>query len=170
MAGRRKKAPNGNRYDEKFKASAVAMLESQDYPRNVFKLQEVATHLGVPSRTLRRWWVGDKGAPSSESVQQEKGELADLFENAARTYLQHAVQADIVDAVSGNASMTAAAIAVDKMQLLRGLPTEIIGMLPDVIAALRDAQLDPKQVFNDIITEAARAKQELRAEGDSPQP
>lgn len=161
---RRKKAATGKRYDEKFKAGAVVMLESQGYPDNVYKLQEVADHLGVPSRTLRRWWVGDKGAPAGESVQQEKRELADLFEDAARTYLRHAVQDDVVDEVSGNASMTAAAIAVDKMQLLRGLPTEIVSMIPDVVRALKAAGYDPAQVFNDLIAEAARDKAQLDAE------
>ena len=50
-------------YDDKFRASAVVMLKAAGYPDNKYKLQEIADHLRVPSRTLRRWFNGENGAP-----------------------------------------------------------------------------------------------------------
>jgi hypothetical protein len=56
--------------------------------------------------------------------------LDDMFESAARLYLNHARQEAVVKATDGTKAMTAAAIAVDKMRLLRGLPTVIVEALP----------------------------------------
>lgn len=158
------------RYDDKFRASAVVMLEAAGYPANAHAVVEVAEHLHVPDRTLRRWFNGTNNPPPDDIVQQEKKDLADLFENAARIYLTHGTDPEVVAEVSGQASMTAAAIAVDKMQLLRGMPTEIISMIPDVVKALKAAGYEPAQVFNDLIAEAHREQAELSAAdaGESP--
>lgn len=147
-------------YDDKFRASAVVMLDAAGYPNKKGALQEVADHLGISRQVLTNWAQATHNAPPQDVLQEKKTELADLFENAARIYLAHATTPDVVADVSGNASMTAAAIAVDKMQLLRGLPTEIVGMIPDVIAALRVLGQEPADVFNSIIQRAAAQEAE----------
>jgi hypothetical protein len=48
-----------------------------------------------------------------------------LFESAARKYLAHASKDDVVDQTRGRDAVFSAAIATDKMQLLRNLPTSI---------------------------------------------
>lgn len=153
--------PRRKQHDAKFRASAVAILCGAGYPDDPYQLEKVATRLGVLSRTLRRWYKGENAPPPAELVTQEKRALADIFEDVARTYLNHALDADVVGDTAGNVAVTAAAISVDKMQLLRGLPTEIIGLVPQVMKALEDAGYDPVQVFNDLIAEAALRKQEL---------
>lgn len=142
-------------YDDKFRASAVVMLEAAGYPDQKGALTRVADTLGVPARTLSRWFNGEQNPPPDQLVTDKKEELADVFERAAYTYLHHALKDDVVSEVSGNAAMIAAATATDKMRLLRGLPTEIVQLLPDVLNALRVLGMSPADVFNGIIQRAA---------------
>ena len=51
--------------------------------------------------------------------------LSDLFESAARKYLAHASDDEVVRQTRGRDAVFSAAIATDKMQLLRNLPTSI---------------------------------------------
>lgn len=146
-------------YDDKFKAGCVAMLTAAGYPDNVFKLKEVARHVDVPHRTLRRWYKQESGAPAPELVTQQKRELADVFETIAFKYLEHALDDDVVSESSGKDAVVTAATAVDKMRLLRGLPTEIVQLLPDVVAAIESLGMTPSDVFNGIIQRAAQRQQ-----------
>lgn len=116
-----KRHPN---YSEEFRAGAIAWLEGQNYPEDKFALQRVADGLGIPSRTLRRWYDTrfDKPLPP-ELVQQKKVELSEAVESE----LQHIFAA--MNTVRAEASYkdlaTAAGILVDKKQLLSGKPTAI---------------------------------------------
>lgn len=154
------------RYTDKFRASAVAMLVSLGYPDNAEKLKEVSEHLKVPGRTLRRWFQRESNPPPDDIVQQEKRDLADVYEDIARTYLTHAGQPDVVDSVSGNAAITAAAIATDKMRLLKGLPTEIVAIMPALVTALEENGLKPAEVFNRMIARLAEQKAQVEAAAD----
>lgn len=145
MAGKRKS------YDDKFRASAVVMLQAAGYPDKKGALTYVAEHLKVPAMTISRWFNSRQNAPPNELVTEKKAELADLFEDAARAYLQHAVNPLVIEEVPGQAAMTAAAIATDKMQLLRGLPTSIVAVLPDLVKAMEAAGLNPSDVFNNML-------------------
>lgn len=152
-------------YDDKFRASAVVMLEAAGYPNKTGALTEVAAHLGISHQLLSNWARATHNPVPQDVLQEEKTALADLFEGAARIYLKHGTDPVVVAEVSGQASMTAAAIAVDKMQLLRGLPTEIVGMLPELMAALAVLGQDPKDVFNRIIQRAAQEANAKSADG-----
>lgn len=143
------------KYTDKFRGDCVAFLIGAGYPENPNKLEETAQYLGVPSRTLRRWFNGENGAPSAEVVKEQKTDLADLYEHVSRRYLAHAIQDDVVDELSGKDAVIAAATATDKMRLLRGLPTEIVAILPDVIQAIEKLGQKPSDVFNRIIERAA---------------
>lgn len=145
------------------------MLIAGDYPANPAKLEEVARYGKVPSRTLRRWYNREYGAPPDNIVTQQKRELADVFEDIAYKYLTHAAKDDVIEAVSGNAAVVTAATAVDKMRLLRGLPTEVIAIVPDVVSALQKAGYDPVSVFNDLIAESERRYQQRLSAGSAGQ-
>lgn len=147
------------RYDDQFRASAVVMLEAAGYPTQKGALSSVAAHLSVPVMTLRGWYTAEHNPPPTELRNEKKEELADLFEDVARKYIAHAAKSDVIEGVAGNTAVIAAATAVDKMRLLRGLPTEIVQLIPDVIAALRMLNQEPSDVFNAII-QRARQKQE----------
>ena len=112
------------RYSDKFKAGALTLLASEKYPEDRYALQRVADHLGIPNRTLFRWFNGDNGEPPADLVTETKRELADLFEEEIRAVIKELPQArpdaGYRDLVMG------AAILTDKIQLLRGKPTERI--------------------------------------------
>ena len=110
------------RYDDKFRAGALVMLEAAGYPENEHKLTEVAHHLNVPYQTLRRWYKGESNPVAHEIVQQEKKDLAQRLEDTAHKLL---------DSICGNLDngniqqqSVSLGILIEKMQLLRNEPTE----------------------------------------------
>ena len=79
--------------------------------------------------------------------------LDDMFEEAARRYLNHAIRPEIVNETRGKDALMAAAIAVDKMRLLRDLPTEIVAVLPALMTAIERHGLRASDVFNAMLLE-----------------
>lgn len=104
------------------------MLESEGYPDKKGALEKVSKYANVPHPTLHRWFHEKQNPPPSEMVQIKKIELADLFEQVARKYLEHGLNTGVMDDVGGKDAITAAAIAADKMNLLRNKPTEHIAI------------------------------------------
>lgn len=116
---------NNRNYDDKFKASIVALLISEGYPRNKFKIGEVAKHAGVPLRTLRRWYLSEAGAPPDNIVQQEKKALSERLEELAHKLVDVAFEiVKDTDDVNIQQVITSMGIVVDKTQLLMGKATE----------------------------------------------
>ena len=113
-------------YDDKFRASAVVMLKAAGYPDNKYKLQEIADHLRVPSRTLRRWFNGENGAPPDDVVQQVKKDLAERLEELAHKLIDAALDNLQDTDASLQQINTSLGIVLDKRQLLIGKPTEIV--------------------------------------------
>jgi hypothetical protein len=113
---------NRRRYDDKFRASAVVMLEAAGYPDRDGALANTSRRLKVPHNTLRNWFHAKRNPPPSELrrekkldlVQAIKDELIDLFPDMANAR-QDASYRDMA---------TAAGILIDKLQLLTGEPTE----------------------------------------------
>jgi transposase-like protein len=139
------------RYDDKFRASAVVMLESQGYPAQEGALTYVSKALDVPLATLHRWFHGKQNPPPSDLVNEKRPELEIVFEEIAYKMLAHASRDDVIEDMSGKDAVIAGATAVDKMRLLKGLPTEIIGVLPNFIQALTQAGKDPKEFMDRVI-------------------
>jgi len=111
-----------SRYDDKFRASAVILLEAEGYPDKKGALSKVATHLGVPVNTLKGWYTGTRNPPSAELRTEKEGDLVALLETELRAALAAAKQAR-PDA-SYKDLLTAVGILTDKLQLLLGKPTE----------------------------------------------
>ncbi len=138
------------RYTDEERASLVVMLESEGYPGKLGALTKVSEYSKVPKRTLRRWFKGENGKPPDKVVRLKKEDLADKFENIAHAMLDHAGESDTIGDMDGKGAVMSAAIATDKMRLLRGLPTEIIEIIPtiqDIYKALEDKGLEPGIVF-----------------------
>lgn len=142
-------------YDDKFRADAVVTLQAAGYPDTPGVLARISKELGVPAWTLSRWAKGQQNPPPHQLVAEKKEDMAELFEIAALRYLKHASNEDIIKTTSARDAMMNAAVAVDKMRLLRGLPTEIIELVPGVIEALKKQNLDPAEVFRRMIERAA---------------
>jgi hypothetical protein len=110
------------RYDDKFRASAVVMLEAAGFPDRKGALSHVSKHLGVPIPTLTRWVTGANNPAPNELVTKNRIELTDLLDT------EIAAAFEAAKGVRGEASyrdlMTGIGILVDKRQLLRGEPTQ----------------------------------------------
>lgn len=110
------------RYDDKFRASAVVMLEAAGYPDRKGALSHVSKHLGVPIPTLTRWVTGAQNPAPNDLVTKNRIDLADLLDT------EIAAAFEAAKGVRGEATyrdlMTGIGILVDKRQLLRGEPTQ----------------------------------------------
>ncbi len=111
-------------YDEKFKANAIIMLEMHGYPENAAKLQEIADHLGVPGRTLRRWFNRETGTPPDNVVTEVKKELSERLTDLAHKLVDKALEVISDDDPSIQQIVTSLGIVIDKSQLLTGKATE----------------------------------------------
>jgi transposase-like protein len=117
------------RYSDDEKAAALAFLRFNG--GNVLKS---AKALGIPHKTLDEWAKGKNQHPEVADLRNEKKEeISALIEQAVR---------EMVGASAGKLSTanfqqlwTSVGIAVDKMQLLKGEPTNIN----------RDVTLTPEQ-------------------------
>lgn len=109
-------------YDDKFRASAVVMLEAQGYPANPYKLKEVADHIGVPERTLRRWYKGESNPPPDMIVQDVKKDLTELVRGELIAIFT--AMGVVREEASYRDLGTVGGILFDKLQLIEGKPTE----------------------------------------------
>ena len=111
------------RYDDKFRASAVVMLEAAGYPDREGALSQVAKAVDVPLPTLHRWARGKNNPPPSDVVNEKRKELRELLDDEIRAALGEMSQA------RGEASYrdlgTVTGILFDKIQLIDGKPTGI---------------------------------------------
>lgn len=110
------------RYSDEQKAAALAAIKANG--GNLFR---TAHELKIPFQTLSNW-AKDTREPVqgfSKLVTEKEESLAELCDKVARKYLNHASDDFVVAVTPGHLSMTAAGIAVDKAQLLRGQPTSI---------------------------------------------
>lgn len=110
------------RYDDKFRANAVVLLEAAGYPNKPGALGTTAKRLGIPDRTLSRWARKEQNAAPDEIVTEKRVELADLL----RAEIRNALGA--MDEARPEASYrdlaTSIGIMTDKLQLLTGEPTD----------------------------------------------
>jgi hypothetical protein len=118
-------------YTDSARADALAALAA-----NGGNFTRTAAQLGIPRRTLQHWAKGECAPQVRELAQQKKGPLADAFEELARELLG-GMTPEKMAAATLQQLATAAGIAVDKMQLLRGQPTTITEMTDEE----RDAQI-----------------------------
>lgn len=139
-------------YSDNDKATALAALDA-----NGGNLKRTARETNVPVSTLQRWTAGSKNAAIPDLRTQKRAELSTLFEDEIYAIFE-ALPAKRHEA-SYQQLATAAGIYTDKMRLLRGLPTEIVQMLPDVMAAIETLGMKPSDVFNEIIQQAASKQQ-----------
>lgn len=109
-------------YDDKFRASAVVMLEAAGYPDRPGSLTQVASHIGVPHPTLSRWYNQQRNPPPNEVVQEKRLELSELLDAELRAIFS-AMPAVRSDASYRDLGMVAG-ILTDKKQLIDGKATE----------------------------------------------
>lgn len=145
------------RYSDEFRAQVIALLDGANYYENKTKaVTEVYKYLQgkVPMRTLYRWGNRENRPAPAKLVTEKKGNMADALEALTWALVEHAAQPDTIDDMSGREAATSIGIYIDKMRLLRGLPTEIIEVLPGFVDALAAMGKDPKEFMNRVIERA----------------
>lgn len=109
-------------YDDKFRASAVIMLQAQGYPDSKGALQAVANHLGVATSTLQGWF-NKTSNPPPPNIRREK-EIDFVAAIKAELQAVLGLLPNKRDEASYRELITAVGILTDKMRLLQDKPTE----------------------------------------------
>jgi len=141
------------RYTEEGKAVALAA-----YAANENNAARAAKFTGIPRQTILSW-VNGTGVNETiaKNSSLKKGELADRLEALAHKLAE--AMPEKIEEASLQQVATSLGIAVDKMQLLRSKPTEII----------QDASLSDDQRADRIaeILQSARDRRNQRAAEDA---
>lgn len=116
-------------YTDKFKATVLLMLEAAGGPHHHNAMAQVARKYGVPYRTLQGWVNNgvkqiDIQAKTEidELIADTRQELVELFDTEVRSILN--TLGDRRDEASYKDLAWAAAVFVDKLQLLNNRPTQ----------------------------------------------
>jgi len=148
-------------YSEAQQALAVEIVSRYDGQVTSECLAEVRQMLGVmslPKVTVWRWFqnnVTDKKSVTPEARQQAAKRLDEMFESLARHALEAADSGDKFEKMNAQQLAMTAAIAVDKMRLLRDLPTEIVAVLPALMTAFERKGLNASDVFQSMLNKLA---------------
>lgn len=142
-------------YDDKFRASIVAMLESAGYPEKKGALTDVARYADVPMMTISRWFKAKNNPPPNELVIEKRRDLKEMIENELYAIL--GTMPDAREYAEYRELATAFGIMVDKLQLLNNKPTERV--------AVDDASLTDEGRVDRIVSilDRARARRDGRA-------
>ncbi|MFA7386072.1 MAG: hypothetical protein WCZ87_00270 [Thiohalobacteraceae bacterium] len=152
-------------YSAHDKATAIKIVERFDGEITREALEITREALAAPTlnkSTVYRWVQAARLQPVASELHHEKKAvdeealdvaLDEMFEETARKYLRHALKEDVVASTKSRDAVMNAAVAVDKMRLLRNLPTEVILVLPDLVGAIQDAGLSAGDVFNALLQE-----------------
>ncbi len=141
------------RYTVAERALALEILARHDGVVTLDVIRDVREVLGapdLPKMTIYRWSHNDvTDLKKNEPEVKEKASRAldELFESVARKYTEHALQDGVVGKANAAQLMTAAGIAVDKMRLLRGMPTEIVHSVVEFVEVARRKNLDPLEIM-----------------------
>lgn len=162
------------------KAMAVEIVARNNGVLDTITLAAIREALGQPDLKHQtvRYWLKTRPAPSltPNILSEEKNEAAEQhrqavevtqkvqqaldvkLEQAAHAFVDHATRKDTIGDMSGQQAMTAAGIAIDKMRILRGLPTEIVAVLPGLVNALQDNGIDATEFFKMALAKARAAR------------
>ena len=127
------------KYSDEEVGNALAILKAND---NNFSL--TARQLNIPRLTLREWAKNSRrdSAEVREARHVKEGSLEQKFERIAHLYADRLTDPTVIEKASPLDAAKVAGIAVDKRQLLTGMPTSISGsVLSEDERRLRLAEL-----------------------------
>jgi hypothetical protein len=130
----------GKQYTDDDVATALAFLEASGYPDKKGALEMASRHTRVPTRTLRRWYIGQMHPISDNTVARKKVDLAEALDNELAEIF--AARTDARDEASYKDLATAAGIFIDKKQLLTGKPTQRISTVQEELAETPEDERD----------------------------
>jgi len=142
------------RFSDDERATYVAMLVAEGYPTRVGALLKVSSFAGIHTNVLRRWWKGTQNPPPTQLVIQKKAEIGERIEGIVHQVLD--LLPDALELADARELITALGVSVDKLQLVKGHPTERI--------AIEDATTDEQRLAQIVaVFDAARAREHLSA-------
>lgn len=114
MAKRKPKRPN---YSDEQRAEVCALLKAAGYPKSKGSLTAVAERVGIPARTISRWFNGENNPPPDNVVTEKAFDLFDAIESELTAIFK---QMQTVRSEANYRELaTAAGILLDKMILLK---------------------------------------------------
>jgi transposase-like protein len=132
------------RYSDEEKAQALAILYA-----NNGNIAEAQRQLGIPYRTLANWAAEEREGQTHAAIanigNQKKSDLAQRLEEIARELAD--AMPDKIQAATLQQVATSMAIAIDKMQLLRGAPTSISDIAIEQIADRIERMTDDERAI-----------------------
>lgn len=128
MAPKRPAPAKGRRhYTEADKAAALANLKA-----NGGNIERTARECKVPSSTLKRWIADPERAAPAQVRGEKEGELDAKLERIANRYadaLDDDLTVGLIKASRDPSKLASVlGVAIEKLQLLRGKPTQNIGL------------------------------------------
>ena len=122
MAGKSKR--KASTFTDEERADAVALYLMRGGPKQKGALTKTANYLNIWPNTLRRWENGESNPPPNKIVNRKKGDISETIESMLWDIL--AEMGLSVSEATFQQLATAFGILFDKLQLLRGGPTENI--------------------------------------------
>lgn len=172
----RTKRQNGIRYTDEQKLIAVETVRVSGGVVTEKNLADVRLVLNAPtlsSSTLDAWvknahydsetTEGDSGSrkPTKSLTFDPNAAAIEQWRQTRIAYLKRANEPSAVLWTEGKDAVAAAERAQKMEQLLAGLPTEIVGMLPELLQSLQAINLNPSDIFAGML---AKAKAEAEAQ------
>lgn len=161
-------------YSDQQKATACQLVRANNGTIDDVLVEAIRLALDepkLPRMTIWRWWKHYQTVTNVTDVTQKKERvvtdrrpLAEKLEDAAHKFIDHAVRDELLIWSSSKDAMLAASIAIDKMRLLLGLPTEIVAVIPDLIAELEKGGASASDVFLKLLERARAANAQRGAD------
>lgn len=104
-------------YSDEFRAEVCLKLQEAGYPHIKGALTRVSNNVGVPARTISRWFNGESNPPPDKNVNVKSLDIIELFRNEIYRALN--MPPETVASASYKDRVTAAAIMADKIMLLQ---------------------------------------------------
>jgi hypothetical protein len=155
-------------YSDKQRAQACKLVEANNGSIDEQTLNDIRMLLNAPNlpRSTVFRWMQDCNSATEKRLQDnyDTDPLPVLLDGVARSYIRHSETKNAMDRTNGPQAMTAVGIAIDKMRLMQGLPTEIIQVMPALIEEIGKAGYSASDVFGAMlqkfktVNEARRAK------------
>lgn len=130
------------RYSDEFRARCVAEVELLGYPETDGAMAIVAKRRRIPVQTLHRWVTGMNNPPIQLDVIKQKQDLAELLDAIAHQYAEHTLEPALIEKTGALASMTTAAIAIDKLRILQELSNGRMALVRQLFSACAAAGVD----------------------------
>jgi hypothetical protein len=87
-------------------------------------------------------------------VNQQMRAYTSRFEAIVDAYTERALDPEVIDETGARDAVVTAAVAVDKLLKMNGIPPYLISMMPDVLGAIQALGMEPEAFFTQLVSRA----------------